>query len=99
MSIIIPALIWLAIHLFVLGLGVVTGLLLRWVLPMELGQSVLIGVVASSVSVFFFARLMSMRLEAEDDSGDTVIISSSDATAMRDLLNLRRPRRTKRAPK
>jgi len=70
MSVLFTILIWLFVHLFVLGLGVGTGLLLRLVLPMDTGQAVLIGVVTSAVSIYFFTRVMNGGEDADDFDDD-----------------------------
>ena len=61
--------VYLLTNLFVLGLGTGMGFLLHWILPaVDLGVGILIGVVTSSISIYFFARLSSLRDELEDEA-------------------------------
>ncbi|MFN8492417.1 MAG: hypothetical protein U0350_32750 [Caldilineaceae bacterium] len=50
---------YLLIKGLLLAVGIGVGLLLHWLMPaIELGMGVLIGVVTTGISVYFFTRLM-----------------------------------------
>jgi NhaP-type Na+/H+ or K+/H+ antiporter len=53
-------LMYLLLKGLLLAVGIGLGFLLHWLIPaIELGMGVLIGVVATGISVYFFARMMS----------------------------------------
>ncbi len=62
--------IYTVIELVLLGLGCAVGFLLHWVLPeVDLGTALLIGLVATGFTIYFFARL-SATLKAYEVNED-----------------------------
>lgn len=58
---------YLGFNLFLLGVGIGIGFLLRWILPaVDLGVGILIGVVATVASVNFFLRINKITDQIED---------------------------------
>ncbi len=61
--------IYLAINLFLLGVGIGIGFLLRWILPaVDLGVGILIGVVTTVASVNLFLRVNGIAEQIEDET-------------------------------
>ena len=57
------------INIFLLGLGIVIGFLLHWILPaVDLGVGMLIGVVTTIASVNLFLRINSITEQIEDET-------------------------------
>ena len=55
-------LIYLILKLFLLGVGIGVGFLLHWIVPaIDVGMAALIGLVATGLSIHFFARLTGLR--------------------------------------
>jgi hypothetical protein len=55
-------LMYLILKLFLLGVGIGIGFLLHWIVPaIDLGMAALIGLVATGLSIHFFARLFGFR--------------------------------------
>ena len=64
--------LYLVIKVFLLGVGSAVGFLLHWMVPaVDLGSSILIGVVATGLSVHFFGKLTA-ALGAYDEEGGPV---------------------------
>ena len=62
---------YLAIKGLLLAVGIGIGFLLHWLIPaIELGMGVLIGVVATGISVYFFARMMNTPEVISDEGID-----------------------------
>jgi len=67
-------LVYLVIKLVLLALGIGVGWLLHWLIPaIDLGIGVLIGVVSTGLSVYFFIRLMTARDVIDDESDIDVL--------------------------
>jgi len=61
--------LYFVINLFLLGLGIGIGFLLHWILPaVDLGVSILTGVVTTIASVNLFLRLNSITEQIEDET-------------------------------
>lgn len=68
-------LVYLVLKLVLLALGIGVGWLLHWLIPaIDLGIGVLIGVVATGLSVYFFIRLMTARDVVIDDESDIDVL-------------------------
>jgi hypothetical protein len=73
---------FLIINVFILGLGIGTGYLLTWIIPvLNLSVAMLMGVVSVSVSLFLFIRfllftgdelLSSSTLKMDEETLDTI---------------------------
>jgi hypothetical protein len=60
---------YLAINLFLLGLGIGIGFLLHWILPaVDLGVGILIGVVTTIASVNLYLRFHGITEQIEDET-------------------------------
>jgi hypothetical protein len=60
--------VYLLIKAALLGIGIGTGFLLRWLMPaLDLGMCILIGVVATGIAVHFLARLLASVNEVDDE--------------------------------
>lgn len=54
--------VYMVIKLVLLGVGIGLGFVLHWLIPaIDVGMGVLIGVIATGVSIFFFGRLSTLR--------------------------------------
>lgn len=61
--------IYIAINLFLLGVGIGIGFLLRWIFPlMDLGVGILTGVVTTIASANLFLRINSITKQIEDET-------------------------------
>lgn len=61
--------IYIAINLFLLGVGIGIGFLLRWVFPvMDLGVGILTGVVTTIASANLFLRINGITEQIEDET-------------------------------
>jgi hypothetical protein len=82
---------YVLIKLFIVALGVGFGFLLRWLLPaIELGTAVLIGVIATGLSIHFLGRLIAFAetantddLEFDPDKPPRVVILSDTIEPLR----------------
>ena len=89
-------LVFLVINLFLLGLGTAIGFLLHWILPaVDLGVSILIGVVTTIAATAFYFRLNRITEQIEDEALLEEIISSSRLRAVEPISAGRRKRRRK----
>lgn len=60
---------YLAINLFLLGLGIGIGFLLHWILPaVDLGIGILIGVVTTIASINLYLRFNRITEQIEDET-------------------------------
>lgn len=90
--------IYLLVKTFLIALGIGIGFLLHWIVPaIDVGMGVLIGVVATGFSIYFFGRISALPdpstledLEPETVSPVTYIIDP--------IPPLPRRRRSKRRP-
>ena len=86
---------YLVINLFLLGLGIVIGFLLRWILPAaDLGVGILIGVVTTIASVNLFLRINSITEQIEDETLLQEIVSRRTLRAV-EAKPVRRSRKRK----
>lgn len=60
--------IYCVANLFLLGVGVGIGFLLRWILAVDLGVGILIGVVTTIASVNFLLRINRITEQIEDET-------------------------------
>ena len=57
----------LVINVFVLSAGTGIGFLLSWILPgVDLGTGILIGIVSSSISIYFFVRVTTTNIDPDE---------------------------------
>ncbi len=65
--------LYLFINVLLLAAGVGLGYLLRWLMPaVDLGAAILIGIVSTAISTYFFVRVISARVTesgGEDEPG------------------------------
>ena len=90
--------IYLLVKTFLIALGVGIGFLLHWIVPaIDVGMGVLIGVVATGFSIYFFARIST--LPDSSTAEDTELETVSPVTYIIDSIPpLPRRRRGKRRP-
>lgn len=85
-------LFYLLIKLFLLGVGIGVGFLLHWLLPaIDLGSGVLIGVVATGLTLHFFGRLLALV-----DSEPEPVLSPETMQRITYLIDPAPPRRSRR---
>ncbi|CAN5790129.1 hypothetical protein BH23PLA1_BH23PLA1_21560 [soil metagenome] len=62
-----PLALYLAIKVFLFGVGAVLGLLLHWLAPsIDLGTAILIGVVTTGFTIHFLSKfLMALKMQTE----------------------------------
>jgi len=85
------------IELFIIGVGLGIGFLLSWLMPsIELGAGTIVGVVATSVSMYVFTRIITLP-DAYDEPGTDVILDSPTRAFISSLEVLpARPRRKRK---
>ncbi len=90
--------LYLLLKAFLVGIGMGIGFILHWIVPaIDLGMAVLIGVITTGFSMYFFARLFAL---ADTISGEgTASDMASSVTYLIDPIPpIPRPRRSRRKP-
>ena len=66
--------IYLLINGLLVGFGIGVGYLLRWILGVDLGTGILIGIVSASVSMYLMGRIPSMPDKEDSNEEDDTSI-------------------------
>jgi hypothetical protein len=90
LAIIGPALITLFVYILikglVLGLGIGVGFLLTWLLPaLDFSVAMLIGVLATGISIHFFGNFLRMEHDVTDPSSE---LDELDEAEVRDVIDI-----------
>ena len=86
------------LELFVVGLGLGVGFLLSWLLPsIGLGSGAVVGVIATGIAMYVFARIITSPAFVDDPDTD-VILNSPTQTFIASLDTIpTRPRRKRKS--